>query len=236
MTVNSISRLTLRFQDFSRASSHLTRALALNVKQVAVPGAGGATAAARGWHHKWMTLNPRQSLGPCRLHTEGPGARGKARQWIQLSEACQGPGTSPATSPGGRPVLGATGATGAEGRWRETASTVVEVSTSEPRNQAATPAPEAPFCGSIRHPMAPAPRDPQPGPPWRPRKGGAGGVCKVETEAGRAVGPAMEPRPGPTASPLLQPLSASALEGFRDTLQNLHAFSTGVSTPRIPSF
>lgn len=85
MTVNSMSRLTLRFQDFSRASSHLTRALALNIKQVAVPGAGGATAAARGWHRKWMTLNPRQSLGTSRLHTEGPGARGKARQRMQLS-------------------------------------------------------------------------------------------------------------------------------------------------------
>lgn len=138
-----------------------------------MPGAGGATAAARGWHHELTTLSPQQSLGPRRLHMEDPGARGKARQWIQLSEACQGPGTSPATSPGGHPVLGATGTTGAEdgGRqlpqwWRSQLAS---------QGTSCHPSPRSALLWEHQPPMAPAPRAPQPGPPRRPRKGGAGG-------------------------------------------------------------
>lgn len=226
-TVNSISRLTLWFLDFSGASSCLTRALGLGVQagvcrwpcQVLEEpqlshGAGTV---------KWITLNPRQTLGPTKLL----GARGKARQWDSAFRSPQGPGISLATGPSGCSALGATGITGPEGRWRQ----LLQLSRARPACQGTGchPSPRRALLWECRPHGGTSSQRPTAGPSqeaqkegrgsaeWRMRKGGQGALPRIPGQGPQHLGE------GGRSTPTR--LQVHPRASFRDPLQNLRTLS-----------
>lgn len=156
---------------------------------------------------KWITLNPRQTLGPTKLHREGPGARGKARQWDSAFRSPQEPGISLATGPSGCSALGATGITGPEGRWRQ----LLQLSRARPACQGTGchPSPRRALLWECRPHGGTSSQRPTAGPSqeaqkegrgsaeWRMRKGGQGALPRIPGQGPQHLGEGGRSTPTP---------------------------------------